>query len=309
MSIRDSLGPYLEMGWVPIPIAFGTKQPVVKFKHMLGYEAPSQIPAEVLRSLLEPWNRDPDYNIGIMLKVSQLLLVDCDSLDAVKEVIAITDEPCNNVVQSTNGAHFYYRRPADCPALRTVRRGDSGKIDVLANGFAVVPPSMHRSGRVYQWLKQGPLQDAPDWAVGMLSAIRERSIANTLIDPQAVQKAFPTTPREALTLLKAISCRDARVAALLSTPGLGKNLKTDRSHAVWLTVNTLIRLLGSDIGPTCKEREWLKNTIGDLSDESIAKVIWYGTLGSDCVGEKPRQRGWQWFCDEIARARLEIVAR
>lgn len=309
MAIRDSLGPYLEMGWVPIPIAFGTKQPVIKFKHMLGYEAPSQIPAEALHSLLEPWNRDPDYNIGIMLKVSQLLLVDCDSLDAVKEAIAITDEPCNNVVQSTNGAHFYYRRPPDCPALRTVRRGDSGKIDVLANGFAVVPPSMHRSGRVYRWLMQGPLQDAPDWAVGMLSAIRERSIANTLIDPQAVQDAFPTTTQEALALLKSINCRDARVAALLSTPGTGKNLSTDRSHAVWLTINTLIRLLGSDIGPTCKEREWLKNTIGDLSDESIAKVIWYGTLGSDWVGEKPRQRGWQWFCDEIARARLEIVAR
>lgn len=309
MTNRDALGGYLDRGWIPIPLSPGTKNPVVKFKHMLGYEAASQVLDEHIRGMLEPWDINADFSVGILLKVSQLLVVDCDSLDAVKEAIANTPEPCNNVVQSTKGAHFYYRRPGHCPPLRTVHRGDCQQIDILANGFAVAPPSVHKSGKRYQWVRQGPLQDAPEWAIGMLSAIRERSIANTLIDPQAVLKAFPNTAQEALALIKAIQRRDARVAALLTTKTPVGGATFDRSHALWLTINTMIRVLGSDIGPSCAEREWLKNTIGDLTDESIAKVIWYGTLGSDSVGEKPRQRGWQWFCDEIARARLEIVAR
>lgn len=309
MTCRDALGDYLQRGWLPIPLAIGTKNPVVKFKHMLGYTSAGEVPNEALPYLLSPWNNNPDYSVGILLKASELLVIDCDSVEAVREAIANTETPCNNVVQSSKGAHFYYLRPPGCPALRTVKRGDSQAIDILANGFTVAPPSVHKSGFRYSWVRQGPLQDAPDWAVGMLSAIRERSIANTLIDPRAVLDAFPTTANQARDLLKAINCRDSRVAALLSTPDIGRDLTTDRSHALWLTINTMIRLLGSDIGPSCVERERLKNTIGTLTDESIAKVIWYGSLGSDSVGEKPRQRGWQWFCDEIARARLEIVAR
>ena len=309
MSVRDSVGGYLDRGWVPIPLIVGTKQPAVKYQHILAYERPEFLPAHVIQYLLQPWDANGDLGLGVLLKPSMLLVIDCDSVAAVKEAIANTDEPCNNIVQSTKGAHFYYRRPDHCPALRTVRRGDSQAIDILANGISVAPPSVHKSGTRYAWLKQGPLQDAPDWAVGMLSAIKERSIANTLIDPQAVKEAFPNTAQEAVALLKAIHCRDARVAALLSTQNMVRDNNMDRSHTVWLTINTLIRLLGSDIGPSCKEREWLKNTIGDLPDASIAKVIWYGSLGSDSVGDKPRQKGWQWFCDEIARARLEIVAR
>lgn len=309
MNLTTVLADYLGRGWAPLPLARGTKDPLCKFKHMLEYDAPWQVPEHHLNGLLEPFAHRQDANVGILLRASGLVVVDCDSVAAVQEAIANTEEPCNNVVQSSKGAHFYYRRQQGCPPLRTVHRGSSQAIDILANGFAVAPPSVHKSGYQYRWVRQGELQDAPDWVVGMLSAIRERSIANTLLSPEAVKTAFPNTAAEALLLLKAIQCRDPRVAGVLNQPGTASQLSKDRSYVVWLTINTLIRLLGSDVGPSCRERDQLKNTIGDLTDESIAKVIWFGVLGSDTVGEKPRQRGWQWFCDEIARARLEIVAR
>lgn len=309
MNVADYLDQYLARGWLPIPIKPGTKEPVVRFKHLLEHDFFWQVPRDSIGALLQPWAREPALSAGILLRPSGLVVVDCDNLAAVQEAIANTPEPCNNVVQSSKGAHFYYRRPEHCPPLRTVHRGESKAIDILANGFSVAPPSVHSSGFTYRWVRQGKLQEAPDWVVGMLAAIRSRSIANTMINPDLVKTAFPNTREEALLLIAAIRCRDPRVSGVLTTPGLASSLGKDRSYVVWLVINTLIRLLGSDIGPSCKERDQLKNTIGDLSDESIAKVIWFGVLGSDTVGEKPRQRGWQWFCDEIARARLEVVAR
>lgn len=296
---------YVDRGWLPIPLVPKEKRPAVKFAALAAQDF-------VLydERRLAYWTGTPNAGVGILLRPSGLLVVDCDSEAAVEEAIeASAGEPCNNIVVSAHGAHFYYLRPEGCPPLRTVHRGASGKIDILADGYMVAPPSVHPSGHQYRWYREGPLQEAPEWAVGLLSAIRARSIAHTQIDPQAVAGAFPSTAAEADMLREAIRCRDARVVAYLSDTNLRANgAQVDRSAVLWLTLNTLIRL-GSDVGPSNKARDRLKKTIGDLPDESIAKVVWFGTLGSDLVGEKPRQRGWQWFCDEIARARLEIVAR
>ena len=295
---------YMARGWLAIPMKPGTKEPAVKFRDLQNQDfVVSHIPREGY--FLE----QPGAGVGILLRPSKLLCIDCDSHAAVAEAIRNTAEPCNNIVLSTKGAHMYYRRPEHCPPLRTVKRGASQAIDIMADGYMVAPPSVHPSGHRYEWLAQGELQDAPEWAVGLLAAIRERSIANTLLDPTGVANAFPNTRAEAELLRSAIMCRDARVAAWLSTPREQQTGVADRSHLVWLVLNTLIRLLGSDIGPSNRARDQLKNTIGDLTDESIAKVVWFGTLGSDLVGDKPRERGWQWFCDEIARARLEMFAR
>lgn len=305
MNSVEMAAKYEAMGWLPIPLVPKEKRPAVKFAALAAQDF--VLPDD---NRLTYWAGTPNAGVGILLRPSQLLVVDCDSEAAVEEAIANTDEPCNNVVVTAHGAHFYYLRPEGCPPLRTVHRGISGEIDILADGYMVAPPSVHPSGRRYEWYRQGPLQDAPAWAVGLLSAIRARSIAHTQIDPQAAAGAFPNTAAEADMLREAIRFRDARVATYLSDPTLrSRGAKIDRSEVLWLTLNTMIRLLGSDIGPCCPARRRLKKTIGDLPDDSIAKVIWFGTLGSDLVGEKPRQRGWQWFCDEIARARLEMVAR
>lgn len=309
MTPTEAVQEYLGRRWLPLAMVPGTKQPVTKFKNFLNYESFGAIPPEMIPYLLQPWKEDPEFSVGILVKPSELVVVDCDSLEAVREAIANTGEPCENIVQSRNGAHFYYRRPAHCPPLRTVHRGESKKIDIMANGYMVAPPSVHSSGWQYRWLKRGPLQDAPDWVVGLLSTIRDRSIATKLLDPSAVKDAFPNTAAQAMDMVQAIARINPQVSAALHDPRASKALGNDRSQALWLTINTLIRLLKHDRGATVYQPAWLrlKNAIGDVSDETIAKVVWYGSLGSDIIGEKPRQKGWQWFCDEIARARLEIV--
>ena len=293
---------YMARGWLAIPMKPGTKEPAVKFKDL---QAQDFVVPHIPR---EPYFLEqPGAGVGVLLRPSHLLVVDCDSAAAVAEAVRNTPEPCNNVVLSTKGAHLYYRRPEHCPPLRTVKRGASQAIDIMADGYMVAPPSVHPSGHRYQWLSQGELQEAPDWAVGLLAAIRERSIAGVLLDPSGVANAFPVTREEAELLRSAIFAVNPNVAAWLSLPERKNTVVADRSHLLWLTLNTLIRL-GSSTGHSNDARMQLKNTIGWLTDETIAKVVWFGTLGSDLVGDKPRERGWQWFCDEISRSRLEIFA-
>lgn len=268
---------------VPIPLFFpgetirtktGTeiadgKRPAAKWRELGDMDSP---PPEV-SELLRYWRQHPNRGVGIVLRPSQLLVIDGDSDAAVAEIIANTPEPCNNIVKTRHGIHAYYRRPAHCPALRAIQRGTSGKIDVLADGFVVAPPSVHKSGFVYEWVRRGPLQEAPDWAVGLLMSIRERSFVSAGVDPSS-EPPYRLTEKQSLVL----RARDKRVYHYL----LGQDLPTDRSRAIWLAINTLIRL--------------------HYTDQQIASLIWYGALS-----EKPRQRGIAWLGDEIARARLELT--
>lgn len=275
---------YLAQGWLPIPLVAATKppRPTVRWKQLVDLRAP------FTEAFMQPWVITPNLDCGLLLEPSGLLVIDCDSPEAVKEAMSLTPERCANIVLTNKGAHFYYRKPESCPVGRRIQCGYSGKIDVLSAGLTVAPPSRHPNGFQYKWLCQGPLQDAPAWATQYLAEVRQRSIDSAGVTPEQALTAFPNTSEDLFALqvaLKAVNPLLYNILAGTVTPG-------DRSRSIWLLLNTLIRL-----------RLRKSKTIPEkLSDESIAKVVWYGTLG-----EKPRERGWRWLCDEIARARLEIT--
>lgn len=275
---------YIGRGWLPIPLVPAVKppRPTVRWKHLVDLRAPHT------EAFLQPWVLDPGLGCAILLEPSQLLVIDCDSPAAVAEAIGMTEERCNNVVITNKGAHLYYRKPDGCPAGRRIQCGYSGKIDVLSAGLTVAPPSLHPNGHRYEWALQGPLQDAPAWAAKYLSEVRQRSIESSGVTPEDALQAFPNTSEDLLALQIALKAVNPMLYNILA----GKQAPTDRSRAIWLLLNTLIRL---------RLRKG-KNTPEKLDDKSIAKIVWYGTLG-----EKPRERGWRWLCDEIARARLELT--
>lgn len=274
---------YLSRGWLPIPLMkAGTqyrnketgavevsdgKTPASKFAHLADLEPPFD-PA-----FLGPWERRPELGVGIMLKPSHLVVIDCDSKEAVAEAVGMTPERCNNVVITRQGAHLYYRRPEGCPAARAIRKGASGKIDVMAAGYMVAPPSVRGNGFQYQWFSRRELQMAPDWAVGLLMAVGERQATDApVIDP-------------ALALLAQPVDMGKMSAMFFNAPSLdylsGRTVPVDRSKAIWLCILDLMRF--------------------GASDEQIFREIWYGPLG-----EKPRSRGPAWLSNEIARARREL---
>lgn len=272
---------YLASGWLPLAMVPGEKKPAYKWKHLQDHRPP------FTEAFLNPWIQNPRYGVALLMRPSGLVVVDCDSLAAVQEAIGLTGTRCNNMVLSTHGCHMYYRLPDGVPALRRIQCGASGKIDIMADGYMVAPPSLHPSGHRYEWACQGPLQDAPAWACKLLGEVRVRSIESVCLQPEAVLGAFPNTDSE----LWAVQVALKAINPLLYDYLAGKKVPPDRSRALWLLTNTLMRL---------RLRKG-KGIPEKLDDKSIAKIVWFGTLG-----EKPRQRGWQWLCDEISRARLEL---
>lgn len=273
---------YLAKNWLVIPLRVGEKIPAVKWMGLQELKPP------FTQAFANPWQNNPRYGLAVLMKPSGLVCVDCDSEEAVREAMAMCTEPCNNIVLSRHGCHMYYTLPEGVPALRVIQRGVSQKIDIMADGYMAAPPSIHPSGHRYQWVCQGPLQPLPAWACKYLSEVKVRIVNAQSITQEEALAAWPNTPEDMSKLQVALKA----VNPVLYNYLAGKDKPLDRSKALWLLTNTLIRLrirMGD-------------GTVKKLDDKSIAKIVWYGTLG-----EKPRQRGWQWLCEEIARARLELT--
>ena len=124
---------------------------------------------------LEEWDRRwPDANIGIALGASGLFVIDLDGEAAVAEGQGL-GLGTTAWTATGNGQHWYYSRPVGCQVTRSTGRGQSGKIDVLADGGLIVPPSLHASGKTYQWGRtpeacMGDLPEPPAWALETLAA-------------------------------------------------------------------------------------------------------------------------------------------
>lgn len=120
------------------------------------------------------WTRWPDANVGIVCGVvSGFLVVDVDGRNGGFETLAELDEhggqmPMDNPLVETGslGLHHYFALDAPLP-----KASPFAGIDVQADGGLVVaPPSLHKSGRRYQWLRpftarRTPVPEWLRWAV------------------------------------------------------------------------------------------------------------------------------------------------
>ena len=133
------------------------------------------------------WRAWPDANVGIACdERSGLLVLDVDprnggdvNLDALVERHGPLPET-PEALTGGGGRHFVFRRPV-APTFRS--RLCSG-VDVKANGYIVVPPSVHESGRSYAWEASSrpdeiPLADLPPWALAMILDFTPRVVFET----------------------------------------------------------------------------------------------------------------------------------
>lgn len=97
------------------------------------------------------WKMWPHANIAIDLVRSGLVDVAPDSVDWHAEFIARGLPPTLTFASGAGEGHvhYLYARSAVCPAYRLTQ---TGEYDILSAGYAVVPPSLHQSGRRYTWL-------------------------------------------------------------------------------------------------------------------------------------------------------------
>ena len=155
---------YFAQGIKVIPLKPRDKWPLVPWKGV-------EITEERIR---EWWGQWPDANIGILLSESDLLVIDIDNKEGFEEVKKLGFDTDTWLSQSGKGFHLYYRH--DGLKSRATKCGDSRGIDVLAAGYVIAPPSVHPSGRVYEWLDQEHLKPAPSWAIRHLERVEAETI-------------------------------------------------------------------------------------------------------------------------------------
>jgi len=129
------------------------------------------------------WGIWPEANIAIDLARSGLVDIAPDSIEWFAEFTA-RGLPQTLRFASGGGeghAHHLFARPTGCGIHRDCH---TGQYDVLSAGYAVMPPSLHASGRTYTWLEpadgvvlMSPTTPAPDWAVDMLTRQQRSSSA------------------------------------------------------------------------------------------------------------------------------------
>jgi hypothetical protein len=145
------------------------------------------------------WTKAPFANIGIATgNVSDLLAVDVDpkhdgweGLRALLERLGEPFPPTVEAITGGEGRHFLFRMP-DADIRNSSSKLGAG-LDVRANGgYIVAAPSLHRSGKRYQWTSdEATLEHAP------YKLVRELTEPERRARREATPTAF--TPRAAWT--------------------------------------------------------------------------------------------------------------
>ena len=117
------------------------------------------------------WEAMPQANVGLALEPSGLVMVDPDSPEALAEVEAL-GLPTTLVRCSRDNA-FIYKVPQGTPLVTMIHKGQSGKIDILTRGYAVVH-GQHQTGCAVHLEDPyvGP-SDAPKWVIDLIADYAE----------------------------------------------------------------------------------------------------------------------------------------
>jgi Bifunctional DNA primase/polymerase, N-terminal/Primase C terminal 1 (PriCT-1) len=122
------------------------------------------------------WERWPDANVGICTGMpSGIVVIDVDGADGEASLAAIIarHEPLPETLTARTGReggrHLYFG-VAD-QEIRNSAGRLGAKLDVRGQGgYIVAPPSMHISGRRYEWIDDAPIAPLPDWLRGLMLA-------------------------------------------------------------------------------------------------------------------------------------------
>ena len=157
----------------------------------------------------QAWTRNPDANVGLV--TGSLIVVDVDGPEGAKslEALEAQHEPLAPTLSASTGrgVHRYYR----CPEGVTIGNS-AGKLGVGLDvrgkgGYVIAPPSVHASGKRYEWIAEGvPIAELPEWIAELLKP-RERQQGDVV----AIRPTGDADQRYALSALES-EAQSVRVA-------------------------------------------------------------------------------------------------
>lgn len=144
------------------------------------------------KGIINAWFEDEDgLSVGVVIPET-VVVVDVDSAEALGALRAFGyDLPATVQAKTRRGSHHYYK--VDRPIKRTIKALPD--VDILSNGYVLVPPSVHATGR-YEWVTEfawDSLADAPGWVLTYANA-EDRGEAS--LDAKEALKGIPEGERQ-----------------------------------------------------------------------------------------------------------------
>ena len=138
-----------ERGWYVFPLRPKGKRPLLK----QGFKIATADPARVAQF----WQQYPQANIGLYPGPSKLLVIDIDGPkgEATAQRLGLLEHGTLEVRTGRKGGgrHRYHTHPGG----KIGNLGLGNGVDVRADsGYVVVPPSVHPTGTLYEWLGDFP---------------------------------------------------------------------------------------------------------------------------------------------------------
>lgn len=161
------------------------------------------------------WRQWPNANIGLITgAISGYVAVDIDS-DAAraefKSMCAEHDLDHVGVVSTGKGWHLYFARP---PTKMSNKAGIRPGIDFRGDGgYVVAPPSVHPSGRIYEWKRplNGDKAQLPEGFVQAMNAPTTAEGYRQRFDTAAALSGVPLGSRDEVIFKLASKLRGADV--------------------------------------------------------------------------------------------------
>ncbi|MGC9602247.1 MAG: bifunctional DNA primase/polymerase [Minisyncoccia bacterium] len=147
---------YLQLGYPVFPVQSGSKMPLIKWG-----EFQKRKPTE--QEVRQWWVRWPDASIGFATgAISGIVVIDIE-----KDGSAEGFPPTVTVRTGGDGLHLHYKHPG-LPVQNSTKK-IAPLTDVRGDGgYALLPPSLHKSGKRYEWIVQptdADLAPLPSWVL------------------------------------------------------------------------------------------------------------------------------------------------
>jgi len=152
---------------------------------------------------------NPSANIAIITgAVSNLVVFDLDSGAAVEYIQEIGEFPESTAIANTGkGQHIYMRHPG----FHVNNQVDTNLgMDIRGDGgYVVAPPSMHGSGRIYEWVEGSSILDldpspCTPWMIDYLKNVSSNNVATDKKQTAATEELEESIPLDDKTI-KAIT--------------------------------------------------------------------------------------------------------
>lgn len=145
MTRNEHIKKYLSYGWCLVPVVKGEKRPAVNWKEYQDRKPTNEE--------LQRWFSDPEVGVGLVTgKISGVTVIDEDSYKKNGDTSLNLSSPLV-VNTGSGGRHLYFK----------YKEGTNNSVnadiavDVRSQGgFVVLPPTLHPSGKNYEWATELP---------------------------------------------------------------------------------------------------------------------------------------------------------